>query len=345
MADSAKLTKGVVLVTGGSGFIASHIIDELLDNGFKVVTTARSDEKGRRIVESASPAQRNKLSYIIVGDVAKENAFDSAFTQGTVFDYVVHTASPFHLNVQDPIKDFLDPAIKGTIGILKSIAAYAPTVKRVVITSSSAAMINPLNHPKVYDETCWAPWTLEDAKDPNRAYVVSKTLSEKAAWAFMETERPKFDLVVINCTYTFGPVQRNLPSLDVMNTSNHRIRDMLQGKMKKDMSAVTPVLTFVDVRDVARAHLKAVTAPEAGGNRIYIVGGHFSNKRIVELIRKSYPAFEALLPPRDIPDDFPDDVFGFDNGKSKRVLELEYTSLEKCVRDTVQSILDLNLGL
>lgn len=345
MNNPAGPTKGVVLVTGGSGFIASHIIDELLDNGFRVVTTARSDEKGRRIVESASPAQRNKLSYIIIGDVAKENAFDSAFTQGTIFDYVVHTASPYHLNVQDPIKDFLDPAIKGTIGILKSIAAHAPTVKRVVITSSSAAMINPLNHAKVYDETCWAPWTLEHVKDLNKAYVVSKTLSEKAAWAFMETERPKFDLVVINCTYTFGPVQRNLPTLDAMNTSNHRIRDMLQGKMKKDMPSTAPVFTFVDVRDVARAHLKAVTVPEAGGNRFYIVGGHFSNKRIVDSIRKSYPEFEARLPPRDIPDDLPGEVYSFDNGKSKRVLELEYTSLEKSVRDTVQSILDLNLGL
>ncbi|KAI0101113.1 ketoreductase [Daldinia grandis] len=312
---------------------------------FKVVTTARSDEKGRRIVESASPAQRNRLSYIIIGDVAKEDTFDSAFSQGAIFDYVVHTASPYHLDVEDPIKDFLDPAIKGTTGILKSIAAHAPAVKRVVITSSSAAMLNPLNHAKVYDETCWAPWTLEHGKDPKKAYVVSKTLSEKAAWAFMETEGPKFDLVVINCTYTFGPVQRNLPSLDTMNTSNHRIRDMLQGKMKKYMLYTTPVFTFVDVRDVARAHLKAVTVPEAGGNRFYIVGGHFSNKRIVNLIHKSYPEFEARLPPRDMPDDFPNDVYGFDNGKSKRVLGLEYTSLDKSVRDTVQSIVDLNLAL
>ncbi|OTB15194.1 hypothetical protein K445DRAFT_301204 [Daldinia sp. EC12] len=345
MSNSIGNTKGVVLVTGGSGFIASHIIDSLLDNGFKVVATARSDEKGRRIVESATPAQRSNLSYIVVGDVAKENAFDSAFTKGTIFDYVVHTASPYHFNVQDPVKDFLDPAIKGTTGILKSVVAHAPTVKRVVITSSSAAMINPLNHAKVYDETCWAPWTLEDVKDPQKAYIVSKTLSEKAAWAFMEKEKPNFDLVVINCTYTFGPVQRSLPSLEVMNASNHRIRDMLQGKMKEELPSTAPVFTFVDVRDVARAHLKAITVPEAGGNRFYIVGGHFSNKRIVDSIRKSYPKFGERLPPEDAPDDFPADVYGFNNGKSVKLLGLDYNSLEESVKDTVQSILDLRLDL
>ncbi|KAK6956095.1 hypothetical protein Daesc_001365 [Daldinia eschscholtzii] len=325
MSNSIENTKGVVLVT---------------DNGFKVVTTARSDEKGRRTVESATPAQRSNLSYVAVGDIAKENAFDSAFTKGTIFDYVVHTASPYHLNVQDPVKDFLDPAIKGTTGILKSVVAHAPTVKRVVITSSSAAMINPLNHAKVYDETCWAPWTLEDVKDPQKAYI---TLSEKAAWAFMEKEKPNFDLVVINCTYTFGPVQRNLPSLEVMNASNHRIRDMLQGKMKEELPSTAPVFTFVDVRDVARAHLKAITVPEAGGNRFYIVGGHFSNKRIVDSIRKSYPKFGERLPPEDAPDDFPADVYGFNNGKSVKTLGLDYNSLEESVKDTVQSILDLRL--
>ncbi|KAI8960254.1 ketoreductase [Daldinia sp. FL1419] len=337
--------KGVVLVTGGSGFIASHIIDVLLSDGFKVVTTARSDEKGRRILESAKPAQRSRLSYIVIEDVAKANAFDSVFTRETNFDYVIHTASPYHLSVQDAIKDFIDPAINGTIGILESIATYAPTVRRVVITSSSAAMINPLNHAKVYDETCWAPWTLNDAKDPKKAYVTSKVLSEKAAWTFIETEKPTFDLSVINCTYTFGPVQRNLSSLDNMNTSNHRIRDMLQGKMRENLPPTMPIFTFVDVRDVAHAHLKAMTVPGAGGNRFYVVGGYYSNKQIIDAIRKSYPEFEERLPSEPVLDDIPDDVYGFDNSKSRRVLGLEYTSLEKSVQDTVQSILGLELEL
>ncbi|KAI0172965.1 ketoreductase [Hypoxylon sp. FL1284] len=309
---------------------------------FEVVTTARSDEKGKRIVESVKPAQRGSISYVVLEDIAKDGAIDAALEAEPPFDYVVHTASPYHLDVQDPVKDFLDPAIKGTTGILKSVKAHAPSVKRVVYTSSSAAVLNPLKHAKVYDETHWAPWTWEDGLVPETTYVASKLLSEKAAWAFMEAEKPSFDLAVINCTYTYGPVQRNLPSLEAINTSNQRIRDMVQGKMKDGLQPTAPVVTFVDVRDVARAHLRAMTVPEAGGNRFYIVGGHFSNKRIADVIRDSFPDLAPLLP-KDVEDDLPADVFGFDTTKSRTILGLEYTSFEKSVKDTVQSILDLNL--
>jgi nucleoside-diphosphate-sugar epimerase len=90
------------------------------------------------------------------------------------FDFVIHTASPYHFNIQDPVNDFLDPAIKGTTGILKSIKAYAPAVKRVVITSSSATIINPGNHPKIYDETVFGTTTWEQALTPLLAYRASK---------------------------------------------------------------------------------------------------------------------------------------------------------------------------
>lgn len=90
------------------------------------------------------------------------------------FDYVLHTASPFHYNVQDPVKDFLDPAIKGTTGILKAIKAYAPTVKRVVITSSFASIVNIKGHPSVYSEKNWNPITWEEAMDHSLVYRGSK---------------------------------------------------------------------------------------------------------------------------------------------------------------------------
>ncbi|KAI2605445.1 ketoreductase [Hypoxylon fragiforme] len=344
MGSYTGASKGKVLVTGGSGFIASHIIDSLLDYGFEVITTARSEEKGRRIIESAKPAQQSNISFAIVEDVAKEGAFDTLLTSDPTIDYVIHTASPYHLDVQDPIKEFLDPAIKGTIGLLQSIKTYAPNVKRVVITSSSAAIINPLNHAKVYDETCWAPWTWEDAQDPSRAYVVSKTLSEKGAWTFMATQHPPFSLVVINCTFTFGPLQRRLPSLSSMNTSNHRIRDIVLGRYASGLPPTQPpVFTFVDVRDVALSHLRALTVPEAAGKRFYVVGGHLSNQRIADVVRSAHPEL-ALLPPADGEDDFPTEENGgkgfmFDNSRSREVLGLEYIGLEKCVLDTVESIL------
>ncbi|KAI0437875.1 hypothetical protein F4803DRAFT_565713 [Xylaria telfairii] len=323
-----------VLLTGGSGFIASHVLDALLDDGrFEVVATARSEAKGKRIVESVKPRQ---LSYVVVEDIAKEGAFDHVFQSQAPFHYVVHTASPFHLNVQDPVKDFLDPAIKGTTGVLKSIKAHGPTVKRVVVTSSSAAMLNPDNHAKVYDETYWAPRTFEDAinNPTDHGYTTSKVLAEKAAWAFVQDEKPNFDLAVINCTYVFGPVQRKLPSLEAMNASNHRIRDMLEGKWKNGLQPTAPVFTWVDVRDVALAHLRAITVPHAGGHRFYVVGGHLSNGQIADIIKKEFPRFADRLP-ADTLHDLPSDVYGFNNSKSKEVLGLHYTGLEKSTPNAI----------
>ncbi|KAI1500609.1 hypothetical protein F5X99DRAFT_385383 [Biscogniauxia marginata] len=322
MAEANGYSRASVLLTGGSGFIASHVLDALLHAGFQVVVTTRSEEKGKRIVDSLKSSH---LSYVVVKDIAKDGAFNNVFKSEASFDCIVHTASPYHLNVQDPVKDFLDPAIKGTTELLRSIKEHAPTVKRLVITSSSAAILNPANHAKVYDETYWAPFTWEDGLDPEKTYVASKVLSEKAAWAFIEKENPNFDLAVINCTYTFGPVQRKLPSLDAMNTSNHRIRDLIQGKMKDALQPTAPDFTFVDVRDVAFAHLQAPTVPEAGGNRFYVVGGHFSNKRVADIIRKSYPKLVGRLPPVDAVDDFPENIYNFNNRKSRELLGLEYS--------------------
>lgn len=163
---------------------------------------------------------------------------------------------------------------------------------------------------------------------------------EQTAWEFMANENPTFDLATINNTYTFGPIQRQLPSLDVMNTSNLRIRDLVLGRMKERLQPTFPVFTWVDVRDVALAHVRAMTAPEASGKRFYVVGGHFSNKQLARCIRESHPELRERLPSEECADDLPDDVYQFDNGRSREVLGLDYRSLEVSVKDTVDSILD-----
>jgi nucleoside-diphosphate-sugar epimerase len=149
---------------------------------------------------------------------------------------------------------------------------------------------------------------------------------------------------VVNNTYTFGPIQRQLPDLDAMNASNQRIRDMVQGKMRDKLAPTAPVFTFVDVRDVALAHVRAMTSFQAGGHRFYVVAGHFSNKKIADIIREAFPDLSRNLPPVEAPDDLPDDVYQFDNTKSKEVLGLKYTDLKRSVIDTVSSILRLQTG-
>ncbi|KAK0621973.1 hypothetical protein B0T17DRAFT_493449 [Bombardia bombarda] len=339
-------TKGKVLLTGGSGFIASHVLDCLLDHGFEVVVTARSREKGERIVKSIDSALGKRISYVVVENIAKDGAFDKVVQADPPFDYVVHTASPYQLYFDDPVRDCLDPAIKGTTGILKSLKTHAPNVKRVVITSSSAAILNAHDHREVYDESSWADTTWEQAMEPMHTYRASKKFSEKAAWDFVETAKPHFDIATINNTYTFGPIPRSLSSLNTLNTSNQRIYDIVRGKMREEIAPTSPVFTFVDVRDVALAHVRALLVPEAGGKRFYVVGGFFSNPKLAGIIREGWPEMmKSRLPKEeDIKDDFPSDHWKFDNSRSRTVLGIEYRGLEGSVKDTVESILKATGG-
>lgn len=147
---------------------------DLTEPSYTVVVTARSEEKGKRIIDAIPADLRDRVSYVVVSDIAQPGAFDKAVVSDPPFDFVIHTASPYQLHFNDPIADCLDPAIKGTTGILESIHAFAPTVKRVVITSSSAAILDPPNHRKVYDESVWSSVTLDQATEPEHTYRASK---------------------------------------------------------------------------------------------------------------------------------------------------------------------------
>jgi nucleoside-diphosphate-sugar epimerase len=157
------------------------------------VVTVRSEAKGRRLLNCYEGVELKRVSFVVVEDIVREGAFDEAVKSDPPFKYVIHTASPYHLNPQDPVKDFLDPAIKGTLGLLRSVKAHAPTVRRVVFTSSSAAILNPQgpqHHDTVYDEKCWAPMTWEMALIPRNAYRASKVrLASRPETSFILTPR------------------------------------------------------------------------------------------------------------------------------------------------------------
>jgi nucleoside-diphosphate-sugar epimerase len=332
-----------VLLSGGSGFIAAHCVDYLLQHGHSVVFTVRSDEKGQKILKNHPSQTKDKLSYVIVDDIAKEDAFDEAVKSDPPFEGVLHTASPFHYNVTDPKKDLLDPAIIGTTGILKAIKRSAPTVKRVVITSSFAAIINPDNHQKIYSEKVWNPITEEEAiQNPTNAYRASKTFAERAAWEFVEKEKPNFDIATINPPLVLGPVVHYLNSLDTINTSNERVRNMIQGRTKESGLPPSGVFIWVDVRDCALAHVRALEVPEAGGKRFFTTAGYYDNSEIAEIIKKDFPDLAGQLP-ADLKSDRPADAYGFDNSRTKELLGIKYRTLRESVDDTVKSMLELGV--
>lgn len=250
----------------------------------------------------------------------------------------------------DREQDLLDPAIIGTTGILKSIKKSAPTVKRVVITSSFAAIVNADKGPwpeHTYSEEDWNPITIEQATEsPIHGYRASKTFAEKAAWEFLEKEKPNFTIATINPPMVFGPIIHNLDNLENMNTSNQRILYAAQGKFKDEIPA-TGVHLWIDVRDVAEAHIAASEKEEAANKRFFTVAGLFSNKEIAQIIRKEFPQYKDLpsesTPGGDYPEGGAKAIFKYNNKRSIEILGLKYRSLEQSVIDSIKSFQEVGL--
>lgn len=167
-----------------------------------------------------------------------------------------------------------------------------------------------------------------------------KTFAEKAAWDFVEKEKPNFDVATINPPLVLGPVVHYLNSLDAINTSNNRIANMIRGNCK-DKLPPSGTFLWVDVHEVALAHVRAIEVPEAGGQRFFLTAGLYSNKEIADIIRDSFPELADKLPSKDEPSDMPTDVYGYDNTKSIQVLGIKYRSLKESVVETVKSLLTI----
>jgi len=249
--------------------------------------------------------------------------------------------------VTDPKKELLDPAVIGTTGILKSIKKSASTVKRVVITSSFASIIDAskVTRPGYeYSEKDWNPITEEEAiLNPSNGYRASKTFAEKAAWDFLEKEKPNFTVTTLCPPLVLGPIVHYLNSLDALNTSNQRIRDIAMGKQKDGLSP-TGTFLWVDVRDLALAHVKAAELPEAANKRFFVTAGHFSNKEIANIIREAFPKLASGLPPADTKTgDYPEEgIYKYDNRRVVEVLGIKFRPLKESVVDTVNSLPGVN---
>nr|ODO02275.1 D-lactaldehyde dehydrogenase [Cryptococcus depauperatus CBS 7855] len=336
------IAKGdLVLVTGPSGFVASHTAKEFLKEGFRVRGTVRSKEKGEYLKNLFEGL--GQFDYVIVEDVSDDGAFDEAVKN---VDAVAHLASPFYVSdVKDP-RELIKPAVKGTTGILKSIQKNNPQVKRVVITSSVAAIMCSVSKksPYHYTETDWNVDSTRHVEekglesDGSHSYLASKTLAERALWEFIKDEKPSWDAVAINPPFVYGPVIHQCDSPEKLNTSVAMFWDWASGK-KTEADLPAPLDNWVDVKEVALAHVRALTVPEAGGERFIVSAGTVSGQDIVDAIHSRFPDVKNV--PVGKPgthDESTKDLDVFDGSKAKRVLGIKYTSLEDCVADMFQSL-------
>jgi len=277
-----------VLVTGGSGFVAIHCIQQLLEKGHQVRTTLRDLNKQDKVIamlKKSGITQFSNLSFV-KADLSSDDNWDLAVKD---CDYVLHVASPIFLKLPKDEQEMIRPAVDGTIRVLK--AARDAGIKRVVMTSNFGAV--GYSHKDKTTLITEESWT-----DPNEkglsAYNKSKVMAERAAWDFMASEGGNLELSVINPMGIFGP------SFTKDLSSGF---ELLQKVMDGSMKALPNIsLGIVDVRDVADLHIRAMTSPQAKGQRfLALSGGTMSLMEIADLLRHKMPKAAANASTKTIP--------------------------------------------
>lgn len=323
-----------ILITGASGFVASHIVQTFLEAGYKVRGTVRSDSTADK-VKARYPKFADQLSFALVPDIAKAGAFDEAVKD---VSGVIHTASPFNLHVQDNEKELLQPAIHGTLNVLKAVDEHNSNVQRVVVTSSFAAILDldqGFRPGYRYTENDWNPCTYETAKETrssSMAYCASKAFAERSIWEWMTDAKPKFSVATICPPWVFGPTIDGDNSR--LSESDEVLWELINGSRKEvpdnDFAA------FVNAKDVAQAHLKAYTLEEAANQRFIIAGGQFLYQEACDIIRKRFPQLEDKVP-KGTPGARME-TYIVDGSKAKKVLGIEYHDLEDTLVEVVEDL-------
>jgi len=254
-----------VFVTGASGFIAKHIVRELLAQDYDVRASVRSD---KRKAELQGLFPDTALEFATL-DLTRDDGWQDAL-RGC--DVLIHTASPFPLTEPNDPQDLIRPAVDGTLRAMR--AARDAGISRVILTSSCAAIYKQADKPKMQqsDETCWT-----SPDDPSvGAYEASKTLAEKAAWDFV-ADHPEIALTTINPGAVFGP-----PMDARFGSSLELVEQLMTGKVPM---APPMDMVAVDVRDVARMHVAAIDLEATKGERFAAASGTYRFLELAEFLK------------------------------------------------------------
>jgi nucleoside-diphosphate-sugar epimerase len=279
-----------VLVTGGSGFLGGWCLVELLQRGYRARTTVRdlAREGEVRAAVGTQVDARDRLD-VVAADLTNDDGWADAVAG---CDYVLHVASPFPpAQPKDP-DELIVPARDGTLRVLR--ASLAAGVKRIVLTSSVAAVRRPGPDAAANGRDL----TEDDWNDPDNPhttpYTRSKTIAERAAWDFMRAEGAEDRLVTVQPGAIIGPVLGRDRSYSLQ-----AVERMLTGKMPG-----LPRLgfSFIDVRDVAALEVGAMTAPDAGGQRLIAASTFLWFSDVAAILREQLGPDARKVPRRGVPD-------------------------------------------
>ena len=259
-----------VLVTGATGYIGLHCIQQLLDQGYAVNGSLRSLERKDEIFESLESNNTSTEHLKLFSfNLNEDDGWDEGM-EGC--DYLIHVASPIALERKSE-DFFVKPAVAGVKRALKFAKKHK--IKKVILTSSVAAIFHGIELKEYYDESDWS-----DPENPSiDHYSKSKTLAEKAAWDFIEAEGKPFEFSVINPALVIGPSLSN-----DLGESNKAIQMVATGKMPV---AVPLQFGYVDVRDVAAAHILAMQKQASDGERFALAEKDMWYEDVAKVLREN----------------------------------------------------------
>ncbi len=276
----------LVTVTGASGFIALHTIRQLLEQGYAVRGTVRDPGRVERLATGLSRyCDVGNLSFVRA-DLTEDDGWQEAMDGA---DFLLHMASPLPAEAPDDENELIVPARDGALRALR--AAVAAGVRRIVMTSSIAAISGGQDKSATLDESHWSDVT----KDIG-AYQKSKTIAERAAWDYIDglpaSGRPEF--AVINPGFVLGPV------IDRDTSASHEVVRRLMARKVPGIPDIG--FSFVDVRDVASAHVIALTHSAAPGNRYICVAESMSFRDLAQQLQDHLAPRGYRIPQRAVPD-------------------------------------------
>ncbi len=343
--------KQTVLVTGGAGYIGSWVVKNLLEKGYTVRVTVRNKSNTEKYQHLLDMGNENPGSVELwEADLLKANSFNEA-AKGC--DSIIHIASPFKLKVKDAQKDLVDPAVNGTQYVLEA-ANQSGTVKKVVLTSSVASV-----HGDTIDmqEQGLKEFTEEHfnttSSVSHQPYSFSKVQAEKKAWEIAKAQN-NWELIVINPSFVMGPSIADSSDSESITL----VKDLIKGKFKMGIPAL--YFGFVDVRDVARAHVIALEKDEVEGRHI-LAERVMTFLDLAKIIHLKFGDQYKKLPTKESPKwlmilmgwmfgvtaKFIKRNVGYpillNTTKSKEKLGLNYTSIDKTVEDMVLQMQKLKI--
>ncbi|KAJ5309401.1 uncharacterized protein N7443_001862 [Penicillium atrosanguineum] len=321
------MAAGLIFITGASGFIGSATALAALKAGYRLRVCLR---KPSETLEAALSEYSQNIEYVIVPDITDEAAFKGKLDGA---DYVLHLASPLTHGIEK--ESYFGPAVKGTNAVLNE-ATRVPSIKKVVVTSSIAALI-PLNGiPEggvIKEDNDW-DFSVDEAADftdPSnpagtamRLYRASKLLANNASWELWKTAKPHYALVTIHPSFVFGQ--------NLVQTSAEQISSSSNGLLWGTIMTGTPSgsVTGVHIQDVAEAHVKALNPEIADGSKYLISGNKATWGDVAHIVKKHYPNLGAKISA-----DIEGSSSPTDTTKAEKDLKIEWRSLEQMVREVV----------